>query len=191
MGSREYLVSICIPTYNRSIYLKRGLESLVHQDEFLQGLVEIVICDNASTDDTKQMVGQYMNAYEHIHYHCHDKNVGAVLNPKLAAGLGKGILLKLCGDDYIYDETALALFCHYAKKYSQEKPQLYFSNGIPMGNAFSGERLVNFEYFVYSASYWLTWIAPYAVWRTDLDNYYEDNDGIEKNAGTYRCIWMF
>ena len=178
----DYLVSICIPTYNHCEYLQKSLESLVHQDEFHQGLVEIVICDNRSTDDTQRMVGQYVKSYDNVRYHCNTENLGIVLNPKIATGLGKGILLKLCGDDYIYDKDALSLFCHYAKKYCYEKPQLYFSNGTPEGNNFSGLRRVNFEYFVYSASYWMTWLGTYAIWRTDLDKYYNENIGIDKKC---------
>lgn len=186
MERDDYLVSICIPTYNRCEYLKSSLESLVHQEEFHQGLVEIVLCDNASTDDTREMVGRYVDSYENIHYYRNKENVGPTLNPKLASGLGKGTLLKLSGDDFIYEKNSLALFCYYAKKYSDEKPQLFFSNGTPSGNNFNGIQRVNFEYFVYSASYWMTWGGSYAVWRTDLDKYYSDNIGIEKECWQVR-----
>ena len=50
------LVSICIPTYNRSEYLRLSLERYIREPEFLSGCVEIVISDNTSTDDTGVMV---------------------------------------------------------------------------------------------------------------------------------------
>lgn len=49
------LLSICIPTYNRSTYLRESIESIIHQSEFISGDVEIVISDNASTDNTENI----------------------------------------------------------------------------------------------------------------------------------------
>ena len=46
------LLSICIPTYNRSEQLRRALESLVGQEGFSE--VEVVISDNCSTDGTEE-----------------------------------------------------------------------------------------------------------------------------------------
>jgi abequosyltransferase len=48
------LLSICIPTYNRSQYLKQALETYVSNAAF-DDEVEIVISDNASTDNTEKM----------------------------------------------------------------------------------------------------------------------------------------
>lgn len=184
MANKEYLVSICIPTYNRCEYLREGLESLICQEEFKNGLVEIVVCDNASTDDTQIMMNEYLRMNKNIKYYRNQENVGSTMNPKIAMGLGKGSLLKLVGDDFLYDKDALALFCHYSRKYGEDKPQIFFSNGIPESNKFCGEKIVNFEYFVYSTTYWLTWAGTYAIWSTDLDKYYDDNEGIEK------CCWQ-
>ena len=47
------ILTICIPTYNRSNFLAETLESICSQfdDEILKS-VRIVISDNDSTDDT-------------------------------------------------------------------------------------------------------------------------------------------
>lgn len=175
------LVSICIPTFNRCEYLRNSLNSLVNQKEFLEKKVEIVISDNASTDDTQNMMLFYLNKYDNIRYHRNDINIGGGANCKFSMVLGKGTLLKLFSDDFIYVANSLDFFCNYAEKYKNEKPQLFFSNGTYPA-IFDGFKETNFEYYIYTASYLITWIGSYAIWRTDLDKYYDDNVGIEKEC---------
>ena len=52
-------VSICIPTYNTARYLPEAIESVLMQDftDF-----ELVICDNASTDETPQICRSYKDS---------------------------------------------------------------------------------------------------------------------------------
>jgi glycosyltransferase involved in cell wall biosynthesis len=50
------LVSICIPTYNTARYLAQAIESVLAQD-FSD--YELVILDNASTDNTPEICAQY------------------------------------------------------------------------------------------------------------------------------------
>ena len=50
------LLSICVPTYNRSRYLASLLEGLVAQIGDFPHPFELVISDNASTDDTPAVV---------------------------------------------------------------------------------------------------------------------------------------
>ena len=62
------LLSICIPTFNRSSYLRNTLNSIVSQQEFLSEKVEIIISDNASTDETPDVVKEFTAKYSNIHY---------------------------------------------------------------------------------------------------------------------------
>lgn len=57
------LLSICIPTYNRSQYLKETIDSIIGQEEFKSENVEIVISDNCSTDDTEIVCKKYIEQY--------------------------------------------------------------------------------------------------------------------------------
>ena len=50
------LVSICIPTYNTARYLAQTIESVLSQD-FTD--YELVVCDNASTDETPELCRRY------------------------------------------------------------------------------------------------------------------------------------
>ena len=52
------LVSVIIPTRNRSVLLKEAIESVLAQEPF-GGEIEILVADDGSTDDTAQMLSNY------------------------------------------------------------------------------------------------------------------------------------
>lgn len=74
------LLSICIPTYNREKYLKECLDSVINQEWFNEEEIEIVISDNASTDNTKQLVATYIKKHTNIIYHRNDINIWPLKN---------------------------------------------------------------------------------------------------------------
>lgn len=68
-------LSICIPTYNRAIDLRRCLESVLStQDRD----IEVVVQDNCSPDQTEQIISSFCDT--RIKYYKNDKNIGMVLN---------------------------------------------------------------------------------------------------------------
>src|SRR5262249_43627784 len=72
----EPLLSICIPTYNRSHFLKECLRSLFAQT-FDHSAVEVIVSDNASTDDTPNVVRKYAERYPIVKYVRNETNIGA------------------------------------------------------------------------------------------------------------------
>ena len=62
--NNKSLFSVIIPTYNRANDLKRCLTSLVSQT---YKNFEVIVCDNASTDNTREVIEQYqqlLNFYD-------------------------------------------------------------------------------------------------------------------------------
>jgi len=59
------LLSICIATYNRAGYIGETLESIIPQ---ITDEVEIVVVDGASTDDTSNVVKNYVEVCKQINY---------------------------------------------------------------------------------------------------------------------------
>ncbi|MCK4446336.1 MAG: glycosyltransferase [Candidatus Marinimicrobia bacterium] len=93
------LLSICIPTYNRASYLRSVLNSIVHQASRFLEKVEIIVSDNASEDNTKEVVEEYQG-YFPIIYHRNDKNEGPARNVQiLASRLSRGFFTWIIGDD--------------------------------------------------------------------------------------------
>ena len=99
-------LSICIPTFNRSRYLSVLLGTLLNGlSEFLYSY-QIVISDNASTDDTSAVVGSFLDKLP-IKYFRQDNNLVAELNFLFTLDHADGILLMYLADDDMLDVPAL------------------------------------------------------------------------------------
>jgi glycosyltransferase involved in cell wall biosynthesis len=100
MSSSSFpLVTIGIPVYNGQKYLRQCLDSATNQD--YQNL-EIVICDNQSTDDTRSICQEFASSDSRIVYHCHDRNIGAIANFNYVLEIANGELFTwLAHDDYL------------------------------------------------------------------------------------------
>ena len=92
------LLSICIPTYNRAASLDTCLASILSQTGD-DPMVEIVVCDNASTDLTQKIADKYGAAYKNLKYHRNDENIGPERNTLKAVGSSSGKYVMLHGDD--------------------------------------------------------------------------------------------
>jgi glycosyltransferase involved in cell wall biosynthesis len=95
----ENKVTAVIPTFNRSKFLKRAVASVqnqTHKD------VLVSIMDNASTDDTREIVREISTADPRITYRANQKNVGAVENIRLGiTTVSSSFFSFLCDDDHL------------------------------------------------------------------------------------------
>jgi glycosyltransferase involved in cell wall biosynthesis len=99
------LVSICIPAYNTSRYLRECLNSALAQTfaDF-----EVVLVDNASTDETSAIAEEYALHDPRIRCYRNEKNLGVIGNWNRCIGLARGEWIKfLCADDWL-EPTCLA-----------------------------------------------------------------------------------
>jgi glycosyltransferase involved in cell wall biosynthesis len=96
------ILSICIPTYNRAHYLENALDSILCQlqeDPELSSLVEVVVSDNASPDNTKALVERYQPLIPLLTYSRNAENVGPDRNVLRAVECATGIYGWYLGDD--------------------------------------------------------------------------------------------
>lgn len=68
MKNNTPLLSICIPTYNRSRYLQVSLAALIEQSESFHSDIEIVVSDNASTDNTEESMNTFRTQFSNLKY---------------------------------------------------------------------------------------------------------------------------
>ena len=68
------LLSICIPTYNRASYLEQILDKMY--DVCINNHIHIFISDNASQDNTQEVVDKYLKNSSLIHYFRQQSNIG-------------------------------------------------------------------------------------------------------------------
>lgn len=72
-------LSICIPSYQRARLLAPLLRELDAPD-FLPFSFEVVVADNASTDEGYREIERYTPANYTLRYYCNNRNVGAIPN---------------------------------------------------------------------------------------------------------------
>jgi len=116
--SNKTLLSICIPTYNRADYLKQCLESLVSQEGFDSDGIEVLISNNASTDDTEKVIKSFKNKFKNIRYIKNEINLGVERNILNLLNNFRGDYFFLFCDDNILLPGALAVL----KKAIRENP---------------------------------------------------------------------
>lgn len=100
-------LAIAIPTYNRSEFLDYSLE--VHIPIMQAHNIPIYISDNASTDNTKEVVKKWKKSYELIFYHASTENVGPDKNIEIALNLPESGHVWIMGDSNCFDQRSLEL----------------------------------------------------------------------------------
>jgi glycosyltransferase involved in cell wall biosynthesis len=100
----QILVSVCIPTYNGEATLAETLDSIISQagDD-----IEVLICDDASTDSTASIAGEYAKRSPNVRSMRNEKNVGMDRNFARAALSARGEYVWFCGQDDILEPGAI------------------------------------------------------------------------------------
>jgi glycosyltransferase involved in cell wall biosynthesis len=93
------VVSIVIPSFNRAFTLHRAIDSILAQDF---PVYEILIIDDCSTDNTKQVVSDIQRNSSLVKYISHSINKGAQAARNTGAKAAKGEwIIFLDSDDYL------------------------------------------------------------------------------------------
>ena len=172
------LISICIPTYNRCNYLQKSIESIISQAEFKDGKVEIVISDNASTDNTQFVVQKYTSKYKNIRYFRNSENI-SIKNFPLALSRGNGLFRKLSNDTFLYCKNSLKKLCILIDKYSTNRKIIFLLNG---NRKDIKEEIIycnNFSRFTDVACSWTAWSGGFGIWENECDGLLDDTSGCE------------
>jgi abequosyltransferase len=98
------LLSVCIPTYNRAGYLRECLSSI--ETKGIDSLVEVVVSDNASTDDTLSVLKDFANRLP-LRWVVQAENVGPDRNFDAVVHAANGEYCWLLGSDDIVEAGAL------------------------------------------------------------------------------------
>ena len=99
------LVSICIPTYNRAQKLVRAVENAIGQD---YENLEIIVSDKASSDQTAQLVAEYVKQDPRVRYIRKDVNKGLVSNFNDSIRLASGTYRMWLADDDWLDSNFIS-----------------------------------------------------------------------------------
>lgn len=135
------LVSICCLTYNHEKYIQQTLDGFLMQKTEYE--FEVLIHDDASTDNTAEIIKEYQKKYPDIIkpiYQVENQySKGVIINKEFQFSRAKGKYIALCeGDDYWTDENKLQMQISYM----EQNPQcsctfhaaLLSSNEVIIGN---------------------------------------------------------
>lgn len=107
-------ISVIIPVYNSSTYLRKCLDSVVNQT--LKD-IEIIVINDGSTDDSKNIIEEYTVKYKNIIFiDQENKGIGKTRNIGIKKATGEYITF-VDSDDYI-KENMLEEYYKYAKKHN-------------------------------------------------------------------------
>jgi glycosyltransferase involved in cell wall biosynthesis len=157
------LLSICIPTYNRCKTLDRTLDSLFCNPDFDIHKVEVIVSDNASTDNTKNVVSKYPL----VKYYCNDYNLGDA-NFDIVLSYGIGEYIKLFNDTLSFNGGILGRMLFIIENNINDKPNLFFYQNM-FTNSYCTKFINTVSEFLDQVSFHTTWIINFGVWRIDYD----------------------
>ena len=98
-------ISVLIPCYNQARYLAQTLESVLAQKNVS---LEILISDDASTDDTVAIAERFASTDPRVRFHRHEQNLGMAGNWNWCLKQTRGEFIKyVFGDDYLTSPDSL------------------------------------------------------------------------------------
>ena len=120
---KKISLTIGIPMYNHEKTIITTLDSILCQLDEIKNLceLEVLICDNCSTDESPRIVKEYQKKYPKIiKYHKNKANIGMGYNFKRVYELATKDYVWLLGDD-IMTKDAIQFFCGIVQLSIQQK----------------------------------------------------------------------
>ena len=114
------LITIIIPTYKRPKLLRRALASALNQTH---PSFQAHVYDNASGDETREVVEEFMQKDARVKYHLHSENIGMIGNYEFALSQVDTPYFSLLSDD----DVIFPWFLEEAMKGFQTYPDIAFS----------------------------------------------------------------
>lgn len=104
-------LSVSMITFQGAAYLKAQMDSILGQSIPVQ---EIIVCDDGSTDGTREILASYAAEYPQIQLHFNKKNLGTIANMQQCLRKTTGDLIFLADQDDVWlpikVEKTLAFF---------------------------------------------------------------------------------
>ena len=140
MSKSSPLISIALCTYNGEEYLEEQLASILTQS---YGHLEVLVCDDGSTDKTPDIVKDFAAKDSRIRLYQNPKNLGFNKNFERAISLASGDFIAISDQDDIWETDKIKLLYE-----NIQNNWLIFSNSKLMdhsGKLLGGQLLYNFS----------------------------------------------
>lgn len=161
---KKYLLSICIPTYNRADALERCIDAIVNNPAFT-GEMEIFVSDNNSSDNTQQLMENYCSQYKNITYVRQKENIGGERNFIFVLEHANGEFLKLHNDWAIFTTEGFEHFVNAVREAKAEGTLIYLHNSMRRKGS---QQCKSLDEFLRTAALSTAWIGSYGYWSDDF-----------------------
>ena len=144
---KESLITIIVATYNGELYLREQLESLLNQT-FKD--YQILIGDDASTDNTFTILKEYEEKYRNINVIQNEKQLGFVANFEKLLIFSETKYIAFCDQDDIWYDDKLEKAIDSLESIGREDTPLLFHSDLRVIN---GEKKILFNSFFQMRGY--------------------------------------
>ena len=175
-GEMVVKISLIIPVYNKAPFLERCLDSVANQ---INKLVQIILIDDGSTDESGQICARYSERYGWDLWRTQNKGVSEARNLGIERALGEYITF-LDADDFLHKD-AFQIMLHAVKS---GRNIYQFGQYRPRNCVNFNERLV-LPYFSPEGTYDLNYIPRYwvHVWNKVYKKSFLDENKIRFRPG--------
>ena len=123
-------ISVAFIVYNGARYMRKQLDSILAQTH---GVDEIIVCDDASSDNTKEILEEYKNKHPNLFFlHYNNKNIGPTKNIEKAIQACTGDIILLADQDDYWEANRVETIV----KWFEANPTMngVFTNGSLMNS---------------------------------------------------------
>jgi teichuronic acid biosynthesis glycosyltransferase TuaG len=111
-------VSVVIPVYNAGSFFDRTLDSIIHQTYPID---ELIIVNDNSTDNTCQIIKNYINLIDNLNFKIelinNETNLGPGISRNKGIELAKNSIIAFCDADDIWDRNKIHEQIQFIQKY--------------------------------------------------------------------------
>ncbi|AZN37860.1 glycosyltransferase family 2 protein [Iodobacter ciconiae] len=169
------LLTISIPTYNRSSNLQLLLDTLIVELNGFENLVEVIVSDNASTDTTNSVLLDFKERFPSAVIIRNEKNVGPDLNISACFNSATSKYVWIIGDDDLPKSGAIKEIVSLLNNNNPHMVYLQSEWVVKINNADQGVRnnsyliqKMNREELAQQVNVWFTFISGVIVNKTYL-----------------------
>lgn len=157
------IISFCIPTNGISEWVFPVLNSIYSQNVSKE-LFEVIVTDNGNNTEFEDKILLYKKNHINLIY----KKTNSIMfqNQIDSLRLANGLYLKFVNHRAVLENGSLEWMLNQISNYKDEKPIIYFSNGV-----FSGKHVEydTFDSFVNGLKEYASWTTGVGVWKEDFE----------------------